>query len=172
MVHNSGADHIEPDGYMVTVRQEFVDRNGYHREEKTSVPELFEKTSIKSLELENRAVRSATWSGVCDSKGYITEMALEFYGNLAQGGIGLIVTGFQYVMPNSIAMPFQMGNYRDDQLEGLTRLVETIHSRAERWQRSLHIPEARRTRNCFSRKQRYGVLRQYLIRYPDRCRKK
>ncbi|MGO9117911.1 MAG: NADH:flavin oxidoreductase [Desulfomonilaceae bacterium] len=93
------------------------------------MPELFEKTSIKSLELENRAVRSATWSGVCDSKGYITEMALEFYGNLAQGGIGLIVTGFQYVMPNSIAMPFQMGNYRDDQLEGLTRLVEAIHSR-------------------------------------------
>ena len=97
--------------------------------EKVSVPELFEKTWIKSLELDNRAVRSATWSGVCDPKGYITEKALEFYGNLAEGGIGLIVTGFQYVMPNSIAMPFQMGNYRDDQLEGLSRLVETIHSR-------------------------------------------
>ena len=92
------------------------------------MPELFERTSIKSLELSNRAVRSATWSGVCDSKGYVTEKAREFYGNLAQGGIGLIVTGFQFVMPNSIAMPYQMGNYSDDQLEGLSRLVETIHS--------------------------------------------
>ncbi len=93
------------------------------------MPELFERTSIKSLELSNRTVRSATWSGVCDSKGYVTEKAREFYGNLAQGGIGLIVTGFQFVMPNSIAMPYQMGNYSDDQLEGLSRLVETIHSR-------------------------------------------
>ncbi len=81
------------------------------------------------MELDNRAVRSATWSGVCDPKGYITEKAQEFYGNLAQGGVGLIVTGFQFVMPNSIAMPFQMGNYSDDHLEGLSRLVQTIHSR-------------------------------------------
>lgn len=93
------------------------------------MPVLFEKTSIKSLELENRSVRSATWSGVCDPKGYVTERALEFYGNLAEGGIGLIITGFQYVMPNAIAMPFQMGNYKDDQLEGLSRLVGAIHSR-------------------------------------------
>jgi len=92
------------------------------------VPELFEKSSINTLELHNRADRSATWSGVCDPKGYITEKALEFYGNLAQGGVGLIVTGFQFVMPNAIAMPFQMGNYNDDQLEGLSRLVERIHS--------------------------------------------
>ena len=91
--------------------------------------ELFEKTWIKGLELENRTFRSATWSGVSDSRGYITEKALEFYGKLGEGGIGLIVTGFQFVMPNSIAMPFQMGNYSDDQLQGLTSLVETIHSR-------------------------------------------
>jgi 2,4-dienoyl-CoA reductase-like NADH-dependent reductase (Old Yellow Enzyme family) len=91
--------------------------------------QLFEKTSIKSLELSNRTVRSATWSGVCDPRGYVTERALEFYGVLAEGGVGLIVTGFQYVMANAIAMPFQMGNYTDDQLEGLSRFVNAIHSR-------------------------------------------
>ena len=90
---------------------------------------LFEKTSIKSLELENRSVRSATWSAVGDRKGLVTDRALEIYGRLADGGVGLIVTGFQYVMANGIAMPYQMGNYSDDCLEGLSRLVAAIHSR-------------------------------------------
>jgi 2,4-dienoyl-CoA reductase-like NADH-dependent reductase (Old Yellow Enzyme family) len=91
--------------------------------------ELFEKTMIKSLEMKNRSVRSATWSGVSDRKGYVTEKAIEFYSNLADGGVGLIITGFQYVMPNAIAMPYQMGNYRDEQVEGLSRLANAIHSR-------------------------------------------
>ncbi len=90
--------------------------------------QLFEKTVIKSLELNNRSVRSATWSGVGDPKGYVTDTAVEFYGRLAAGGVGLIVTGFQYVMPNGIAMLYQIGNYSDDQLEGLSRLAQAIHS--------------------------------------------
>jgi 2,4-dienoyl-CoA reductase-like NADH-dependent reductase (Old Yellow Enzyme family) len=93
-----------------------------------SMPELFERTSIKSLELKNRSVRSATWSGVSDRRGYVTDRAIHLYSNLADGGVGLIVTGFQYVMPNGVAIPYQMGNYSDDQLPGLSRLAEAIHS--------------------------------------------
>ncbi len=91
--------------------------------------ELFEKTSIGSLELKNRFVRSATWSGVADERGCITQKALELYGNLAAGGVGLIITGFQYVMPNGVAAKYQVGNYSDDLLEGLSRWVEAIHAR-------------------------------------------
>lgn len=93
------------------------------------MPDIFEKTTIKSLELDNRTVRSATWSGVGDTKGFVTDRAVEFYGNLAAGGVGLIVTGFQYVMPNAVAMPYQIGNYCDGQLDGLTRLAQAIHAR-------------------------------------------
>ncbi len=90
--------------------------------------ELFEKTCIGTLELDNRSIRSATWSAVCDSEGYVTDRAIEFYGRLAEGGIGLIVTGFQYVMTNSVAMPYQMGNYSDNMLEGLMRITDAIHA--------------------------------------------
>jgi 2,4-dienoyl-CoA reductase-like NADH-dependent reductase (Old Yellow Enzyme family) len=93
------------------------------------MPEIFEKTVINHLELDNRCIRSATWSGVCDNKGAVTDKAVEFYSVLAGGGIGLITTGFQYVMPNGIARTCQMGNYSDDLLGGLTRLVDAIHSR-------------------------------------------
>lgn len=90
--------------------------------------ELFEKTSIGALELDNRAIRSATWSAVCDREGYVTDRAIEFYSGLAAGGIGLIVTGFQYVMTNSVAIPYQMGNYKDSMLPGLTSLADVIHA--------------------------------------------
>ncbi len=92
------------------------------------MPEIFEKTTINNLELPNRLIRSATWSGVCDKKGAVTDKAIDFYGALAEGGIGLITTGFQYVMPNGIGMPYGMGNYGDDLLTGLTRLAKAIHS--------------------------------------------
>jgi 2,4-dienoyl-CoA reductase-like NADH-dependent reductase (Old Yellow Enzyme family) len=88
---------------------------------------LFEKTRIKTLELPNRAVRSSTWSGVGDSKGYVTDRALEFYGELAKGDIGLILTGYQYVMTNGMGLPYMVGNYDDSQAEGLKKLVDTVH---------------------------------------------
>jgi len=92
------------------------------------MPELFEATAIKSLELVNRSIRSATWSGVADSKGYVTDLTVEFYSNLAAGGLGLIITGFEYVMPNGIGIRYQLGNYNDDQSDGLKRLAEAVHS--------------------------------------------
>ena len=88
---------------------------------------LFEKTWIRSLELSNRAIRSSTWSGVGDRKGYVTDRALEFYGELARGDIGLILTGYQYVMTNGQGLPYMLGNYDDTQAEGLKKLVDTVH---------------------------------------------
>ena len=88
---------------------------------------LFEKTWIRSLELSNRTIRSSTWSGVGDRKGYVTDRALEFYGELAKGDIGLILTGYQYVMTNGQGLPYMLGNYDDTQAEGLKKLVDTVH---------------------------------------------
>lgn len=89
---------------------------------------LFERTSIKTLNMPNRSVRSATWLGVGDNKGYVTDKAIELYSKLAKGGVGLIITGYQYVLPNGIQLPYMIGNYEDGQIDGLKRLVDAIHS--------------------------------------------
>jgi 2,4-dienoyl-CoA reductase-like NADH-dependent reductase (Old Yellow Enzyme family) len=91
------------------------------------MPYFFEQTRIKSLELANRSVRSATWTGLGDEKGYVTDQAVRFYGELGAGDIGLIVTGYQYVMTNGIQLPRMIGNYDDDQIEGLARLAQAVH---------------------------------------------
>jgi 2,4-dienoyl-CoA reductase-like NADH-dependent reductase (Old Yellow Enzyme family) len=93
------------------------------------VAELFDKTAIKSLEIGNRAIRSATWEGAADSLGFVTDRVVDIYDNLARGDIGLIVSGFQYVMANGVAISSQVGNYSEAQLAGLARLAATAHSR-------------------------------------------
>ncbi len=92
------------------------------------MPELFEKTWIGSIELANRAVRSATWTGLGDERGYVTDGAVEFYRDLARGRVGLIITGYQYIMRNGMQLPSMIGNYDDDQIPGLNRLAEAVHA--------------------------------------------
>jgi 2,4-dienoyl-CoA reductase-like NADH-dependent reductase (Old Yellow Enzyme family) len=88
---------------------------------------LFEKTSIGALDLLNRSIRSATWSGLGDSRGYVTDAAIDFYRRLGGGGIGLIITGYQYVLPNGIQLPYMIGNYEDEQTEGLSKIAQAVH---------------------------------------------
>jgi 2,4-dienoyl-CoA reductase-like NADH-dependent reductase (Old Yellow Enzyme family) len=90
-------------------------------------PQLFEKSSIGSLELNNRFMKSSTWTGTGDKKGYITDRSLAMHNELAGGGVGLILTGNQIVMSNGIAMPYSIGNYDDSQSEGLKKLADGIH---------------------------------------------
>lgn len=57
---------------------------------------LFEKTNIKSMELKNRLVRSATHEGMADENGFPTEALFKLYERLAKGGVGLIITGLTF----------------------------------------------------------------------------
>jgi len=91
---------------------------------------LFESTEIRSLAMANRSVRSATWTGLGDSKGFVTDKAVEFYRTLGRGDVGLIITGYQYILPNGIQLPFMIGNYTDAQIEGLGRLAAAVHEGA------------------------------------------
>ncbi len=92
------------------------------------MPELFEPTQIKSMELANRSMRSATWTGLGDEDGNVTAEAVEFYRTLAGGGVGLIVTGYQYVLRNGQQLPYMIGNYDDAQIEELRKLADGVHA--------------------------------------------
>jgi 2,4-dienoyl-CoA reductase-like NADH-dependent reductase (Old Yellow Enzyme family) len=46
---------------------------------------------------------------------------------LAQGGVGLIITGHAYVRPEGQAGPWQLGIDRDELVEGLTSMCDAVH---------------------------------------------
>jgi len=88
---------------------------------------LFEVTTIKSLNLRNRFIRSATWEGMADDCGACTPQLADFFCTLARGEVGLIITGHAYVNKAGQARPLQLGAHNDNLLPGLEKLVQSVH---------------------------------------------
>jgi 2,4-dienoyl-CoA reductase-like NADH-dependent reductase (Old Yellow Enzyme family) len=88
---------------------------------------LFEPTTINGMTMENRFVRSATWEGMAEDKGSVTDRLIELYGRLAEGGVGLIITGHAYIARDGQASLKQLGIYDDSLITGLAELSGRVH---------------------------------------------
>ncbi len=94
---------------------------------------LFETTRLKSVELGNRLVRSATHEGLADEQGAPSDRLFELYGRLARGGVGLIITGYASVSPEGASpYPGQLAMDRDDLVPRFRALVEHVHAQGAR----------------------------------------
>jgi 2,4-dienoyl-CoA reductase-like NADH-dependent reductase (Old Yellow Enzyme family) len=90
------------------------------------MPQLFERTVLAGMTLENRFVRSATWTGLAGDDGSCTKALTDFYENLAKGGVGLAITGHAYVHKNGQAGPRQLGADDNRHVKGLGELAKTF----------------------------------------------
>jgi 2,4-dienoyl-CoA reductase-like NADH-dependent reductase (Old Yellow Enzyme family) len=88
---------------------------------------LFEATEIKGMVLANRFVRSATWEGMATDKGTCTPQLIELMRRLAEGGVGLIITGLTYVTRDGQAAPWQMGAADGKYFAGLKVMADAVH---------------------------------------------
>ncbi|MHA1459471.1 MAG: oxidoreductase, partial [Promethearchaeota archaeon] len=86
---------------------------------------------IGSIEIKNRFIRSATFEGMATEDGYVTDKHVKLYKELAEGGVGLIITGYAYVQESGKAFEKQTGVSRDDYIPGLSRIAETVHINGE-----------------------------------------
>jgi 2,4-dienoyl-CoA reductase-like NADH-dependent reductase (Old Yellow Enzyme family) len=89
---------------------------------------LFESTSINSMALKNRFVRSATWEGLATEDGLTTDKLITVWAQLARGGVGLIISGHAYVSREGQAGPWQLGAYSDECIPGLTGMTRVVHA--------------------------------------------
>jgi len=94
---------------------------------------------IGSLEIKNRFIRSATFEGMATEDGYVTDKHIKLYKKLAEGGVGLIITGYAYVQESGKAFEKQTGVSRDDYIPGLSRIAETVHINGENCKVALQI---------------------------------
>ena len=90
---------------------------------------LFEPMKIKGMELRNKFVRSATYDGCAERPGYVSEKQIKLFSDLADGGVGLIVTGIAYVHLSGQISLFQNSIASDDFIPGLKRLTGAVHER-------------------------------------------
>jgi 2,4-dienoyl-CoA reductase-like NADH-dependent reductase (Old Yellow Enzyme family) len=88
---------------------------------------LFEKYNLAGIEMKNRLVRSATYEKRADLDGFVTEDLISMYGELAKGGVGLIITGNALVHVSGPSAPLMMCIHNDHYIEKLKRLTDAVH---------------------------------------------
>ena len=88
---------------------------------------IFESSTINGLELRNRLVRSATWEGLADPDGGVNERLIDVYRDLADGGVGLIITGYIAVRADGRQQSTQLLADRDACVPGLAELASEVH---------------------------------------------
>ena len=89
---------------------------------------LFEASTINSMTLANRFVRSATWEGMATEDGRVTPKLTQTMVDLSNGGIGLIISGHAYVERVGQASPWQLGLYDDSLIDGLKSMTDAVHA--------------------------------------------
>jgi 2,4-dienoyl-CoA reductase-like NADH-dependent reductase (Old Yellow Enzyme family) len=121
--------------------------------------DIFRPYGIGPLSLKNRFARSATAESAATPDGLLTESVFFIYQALAQGGVGLIITGHMYVDDRWKCSSLQTGIARKDHLAGLRRLAQACRSNgakvvaqinhAGRPPEQMSLPEIRTAADCF-----------------------
>jgi 2,4-dienoyl-CoA reductase-like NADH-dependent reductase (Old Yellow Enzyme family) len=88
---------------------------------------LFEPFTLRGLTLPNRVGVSPMCQYSAED-GRATDWHLVHLGGLAQGGAGLVLTEAAAVCPEGRISPQDLGLWRDDQMEPLTRIVRFVRS--------------------------------------------
>ena len=90
--------------------------------------QVFESSHLAGVKMRNRIIRSATTLGLADETGRPTDRLVEKYIDLAEGGVGAIITGFVAIQRNGMpgtcnALMIDSDEYIDD----YRRVSDIVH---------------------------------------------
>ncbi len=89
--------------------------------------EIFSPWRMNRLTIPNRLVRSATWEGLAEEDGTPTLDTANLTAELAEGGVGLVITGYAFVSPRGRGLPRQSGVHINAMVGPLTRISDAVH---------------------------------------------
>jgi 2,4-dienoyl-CoA reductase-like NADH-dependent reductase (Old Yellow Enzyme family) len=88
---------------------------------------LFTPVRIGAAMVPNRFVRSATQDFMATDEGEVTDRQVGLFTRLAEGEVGLIISGHAFVEPQGKASPRQLAVHGDRFIEGLGRIAAAVH---------------------------------------------
>lgn len=104
-------------------------------------PYLFSPGKIGNLELKNRIVMTAMGTGYSNLDGTPSDRIIKYYEERAKGGVGLIVTEVTRVNDDhGVATPGQITVTREEHIEPLRKLANTVHKYGTKIFVQLHHP--------------------------------
>ncbi len=87
---------------------------------------LFEPNRIGRMSVKNRIIRAPTVEKMATDDGKCTPKLTDLYTRLAEGGVGMIITGGAYPQRNGKGLPKQIGLHQDEVIDGYRRLTERM----------------------------------------------
>lgn len=87
---------------------------------------VFSHCIIGDIELKNRLVRSATYENAATNDGRLTEKLISIYRELAEGGVGLIISGTMGVSEKAMSYRFGLGIYDDAFITDLRKIPKAV----------------------------------------------
>ena len=104
-------------------------------------PRLFSPVRIGGLEIKNRVAMTAMGVNLAASGGGVNDDIIAFYEARARGGVGLIVSGLCRVMDGAgAAEPCQLAARNVGDVQGLARLMDSVHKYGAKMFIQLHHP--------------------------------
>ncbi len=88
---------------------------------------IFDPITVCNLDLQNRFVRSATHEFMAEKDGTPTSRLGDLYEELAKNEVGLIITGYSYVLPGGQSDIYQQGIYDDRFIEPYLKITDRVH---------------------------------------------
>jgi len=88
---------------------------------------IFDPITVCNLDLFNRFVRSATHESMAEEDGKPTSRLGDLYEELAKNEVGLIITGFSYVLSGGQSIIYQQGIYNDRFIGPYMKITEIVH---------------------------------------------
>ena len=86
---------------------------------------LFSEFKIKGLTLKNRVVLPPMVRfSLIGKDGYVTDELIEWYGDIAKNGVGMIILEASCVAPDGKLRDNQIGIWDDSFIEGLTKIAD------------------------------------------------
>lgn len=89
---------------------------------------LFEETMLADIPVKNRLIRSATYEGMADQQGHLTESLFQLYEELAKGEAGIIITSLAAVSTREKWIPWQLGIDKDIFIDEYKSLTNKVHA--------------------------------------------
>ncbi len=88
---------------------------------------LFSPINIGNVGIPNRFVSSATHECMAMETGEVSDELIKRYERVAQGGVGLAITGLMFVHTSGRGYKYQTGIHHDSMIQGLKRLTDAVH---------------------------------------------
>jgi 2,4-dienoyl-CoA reductase-like NADH-dependent reductase (Old Yellow Enzyme family)/thioredoxin reductase len=102
---------------------------------------LFSPVRIGGVEIKNRVAMTAMGVNLAAAGGGVNDDIIAFYEARARGGVGLIISGLCRVMDGTgAAEPCQLAARNFTDVQGLARLMDTVHKYGTRMFIQLHHP--------------------------------